>query len=110
ERNFTERQGLGESRQGPLDLVLHRFELEPKSLEDRRGDPFSVADQPEQNVLGTDEIVAKAACFFPGQDDDPTRPFRESFEHWFTSLWMKNGLVRVLHKPALSITLLTNAS
>jgi len=110
ERNFTEGEGLRESSEGTLDLALHSFELEPEPLEDRRGDPLSVTNQTEQDVLGSYEIVAKTACFLPGQDDDPTRPFSESFEHVSTSLSVEWGWTQVSPKPALSITLSSKTS
>src|SRR5262245_45475571 len=110
ERNFTEGKGLRESCEGTLNLALHRFELEPEPLEDRCGDPLPVTNQTEQDVLGSYEIVAKAACFLPGQDDDPTRPFSESFEHVSTSLSVEWGWSLVSPKPALSITLSSRTS
>ena len=82
ERHFTERQRLGESGQGPLDLRLHRFEPEPEPLQHGGRDAFSVADQPEQDVLRSDEIVAETTRLLPRQDDDPSRPFSEPFKHW----------------------------
>ena len=86
ERHLTERQCLGESGQGPLDFRLDGFELEPEPLEHRGRDALPVPDQPEQDMLGSDEVVAETARLFPGQDDDPARPLSESFEHWVTSL------------------------
>ena len=71
ERHLTEGQRLGESGQGPLDLRLDRLELEPEPLEHRGRDALAVPDQPEQDVLGSDEVVAETARLFPGQDDDP---------------------------------------
>ena len=54
----------------------------PEPLQDRGGDALAVADQAEQDVLGSDEIVAETARFFARQDDDPSRPFGEPFKHW----------------------------
>jgi len=33
-------------------------------------------------VLGSDEVVAETARFFASQDDDPSRPLGEPFEHF----------------------------
>ena len=71
ERHLAEGQRLGEPGQGPLDLRLDGLELEPEPLEDRGGDALAVPDQPEQDVLGPDEVVAEAARLFSRQDDDP---------------------------------------
>jgi hypothetical protein len=54
---------------------------QPETLQDRGRDALTVADEPEQDVLGPDEIVTEPPRLFPGQDDDPTRPLRESLEH-----------------------------
>jgi hypothetical protein len=82
ERHFPEREGLRESGQGALDLRLHGLEPEPEPLQNGRRDSFSVADQPEKDVLRSDEIVAETPRFLTRQDDDPSRPFSEPFKHW----------------------------
>ena len=81
ERDLTERQRLREAGQGPLDLRLHRFEPQPETLQHRGGDALAVTDEPEQDVLGTDEVVAETSRLLTRQDDDPSRPFGESFKH-----------------------------
>src|SRR5207302_11321774 len=80
--HLTERERLAKARQGPLDLRLHRLEPETETLEDGRRDTLAVANQTEEDVLRSDEIVAKAAGFFPGENDDPSCTFGESFKHW----------------------------
>ena len=82
ERNFAERERLGEAGERPLDLGLHRLEAKPEPLEHGGRDAFAVTDQAEQDVLGADEIVAETPRLLPRQDDDPSRPFGESFKHW----------------------------
>src|SRR2546425_365709 len=84
ERHFPERERLGEPGEGALDFRLYGLEPEPETLEHRGSDSFAVADQAEKNVLGADKIVTEAARFFSCQDDDPSRPFRESFKHWLS--------------------------
>ena len=85
ERHFAERQRLREAGQGPLDFRLDGLEPEPEPLQHRGRDALAVADQAEQDVLGADEIVAEPSRLFPCQDDDPSRPLGESFEHWVPS-------------------------
>jgi hypothetical protein len=81
ERHLPEGQGLREPGQRPLDFALHGLEPEPEALEHGGGDPLSVPDEPEQDVLGADEIVTEPPGLFPGQDDDAPRPLGESLEH-----------------------------
>ena len=73
---------FGKPASAALDLGLDRFEAKPETLQDRGGDAFAVADQPEQDVLGAHEVVAEPARFLASQDDDPSRPFGEPFKHW----------------------------
>ena len=81
ERHLTEGQRLGEAGQRPLHLGLDRLEPQPQPLQDGGRDAFAVPDEPEEDVLGPDEIVTEPPCLFPRQDDDPPRPLRESLEH-----------------------------
>jgi hypothetical protein len=60
---FAERQRLGEPGERALDLRLHRLEPEAETLENRGRDSFAVADQPEKDVLRTDEIMAETTGF-----------------------------------------------
>ena len=63
------------------DTVKGAAPGEPQPLQDGSRDTFAVTDEPEQDVLGPNEIMTEPPCLFPGQDDDPTRPLRESLEH-----------------------------
>ena len=81
ERHLAERQRLREAGQRPLDLGLHRLESQTEPLQDRGGDAFAVADEAQQDVFGTYEIVAETARLFSSQDDDPSRSFGEPFKH-----------------------------
>jgi hypothetical protein len=66
----------------PLDFRLHRpRESQTEPLQNRRGDALAVADEPQQDVFGTYEIVAETARFFSSQNDDPSRSFGEPFKH-----------------------------
>ena len=82
ERNFTERQRLGEAGKGALDLGFDGLEAKAQALEDCRGDTFTVTDETEKHVLGSHEVVPESPRFFPRQDDDSPGPFGEPFKHW----------------------------
>ena len=82
EGHLAERERLGEAGERALDLGFDVLQPEPETLQDRGCDPLTVADEPEQHVLGSDEVVAEAARFFASQDDDPSRPLGEPFEHF----------------------------
>jgi hypothetical protein len=82
ERDFTERQRLREPGEGALDLSFDGLETEAQALEDCRGDTFTVTDEAEKHVLGSDEVMPESPRFFPRQDDDSPGPFGEPFKHW----------------------------
>ena len=42
---------------------------------------LALADEPEQDVLGTDVVVVEHLGLFLGQDDNATGAVRESLEH-----------------------------
>ena len=111
ERDLAEREGLGESGQGPLDLALDGLEPKPQALQDRGCDPLPVANQSEQDVLGPHEVVAEPAGLLSGEDDDASRALGESLEHVVSSrpgvlapgsqakrpvFWDRNGRARQL--------------
>ncbi len=96
ERHLAERQGLGESGQRTLDLGLDCLQPQPETLKHRGGDALAVTDESEEDVLRPDEVMTEPTCLFSGQDDDPTRPLSESFEHWVTSCLSR---VRVVLRP-----------
>ena len=81
ERHLAEGQGLGEPGQRPLHFRLDRLQPEAEPLQHRGRDALAVADESEEDVLGPYEVMTEPPCLFPGQDDDPTRPLRESLEH-----------------------------
>src|SRR6266550_3249647 len=49
-----------------LDLLLNLLEVDVEVGQDRRGDAFSLADQPEQDVLGADVLVMQTRRLFAG--------------------------------------------
>ena len=81
ERDLAERQRLGEPGERPLDLRLDRLQAEPEPLEHRRRDALAVPDEPEEDVLGADEVVPEPARLLTCQDDDPPRSLGEPFKH-----------------------------
>src|SRR5216683_7671843 len=52
-----------------LDLGPDLFERGAQVLEDMSGDAFALDQQPQQEVLGADIVVAHPACFFEGDLD-----------------------------------------
>ena len=46
-----------------------------------RGDTVGLAQQAEQEVLGTDVVVTQVPRLFLGEDDNLSGPFGEPFEH-----------------------------
>jgi len=63
EGHFPERERFWESRERALDLRLDGLEPEPEPLQNSGRDAFAVADQPEKDVLRSDEIVAETTGF-----------------------------------------------
>ena len=63
-----------------LDLAAHRLEGDAQRLEGLGGDPLTLVDQPEQDVLGADVVVVEQARLFLRKHDDPAGPVGETFE------------------------------
>ena len=59
------------------DLVAHLVEVDAEALEHAGGDALALADEPEEQVLGADVVVAEAARLVDGQLDDALRARRE---------------------------------
>ena len=59
------------------DLVADLVEVDAEALEHAGGDALALADEPEQQVLGADVVVAQAARLVDGQLDDALRARRE---------------------------------
>ena len=51
-------------------LVADLVEVDAQALEHARGDSLALADEAQQQVLGTDVVVAQAPCLVDGQLDD----------------------------------------
>ena len=52
-------------------LVAHLVEVDAQALQHAGGDALALADQPEEEVLGTDVVVAQPPRLVDGQLDDP---------------------------------------
>ena len=65
-------------RQDPDDLVADLVEVDPERLEDAGGDPLAFADEPEQEVLRADVVVAEPARLVDRELDDPLRSRRQA--------------------------------
>ena len=80
ERDFLVRRTLA-APDGALDLRPDALEVDVQGLQHLAGDPFAVANDPEEEVLGADRAVVEALRFLLGEDDHTTGTFRESFKH-----------------------------
>ena len=74
-------------RRGPtvaddlFDLGPHGFERDAERLQRLGRYTLTLVDEPEQDVLGADVVVVQQARFFLRQDNDPSGPVGEPFEH-----------------------------
>jgi 3-methylfumaryl-CoA hydratase len=64
-----------------LDLLAHGVQADPQRFEGLRRDALALADEAEQDVLGTDVIVMERPGFFFCQDDGPSRPVGKPLKH-----------------------------
>ena len=64
-----------------LDLAAHGFERDAEALECLGRDAFTLVDQPEQDVLGSDVAVIQEAGLLLCEHHDPAGPVGETFEH-----------------------------
>ena len=74
---------LGEDPPCPMisDLAAHSLQGDAERLEGLGGRAFTLVDQPEQDVLGTDVVVVEEAGLLLCQDHHAAGPIRESLEH-----------------------------
>src|SRR6478736_5400330 len=64
-----------------LDLGPDRFERDVERFEGLRGDAFAFVDQTQEDVLGPDVVVVEQASFLLREDNHPSGPVGEPFEH-----------------------------
>ena len=65
-----------------LDLLAHDVKGDPQGVEGLGGDPLTLADQAQQDVLGSDEGVVEVAGFLLREYEDSAGPVCESFEQF----------------------------
>ncbi len=75
---FLGRGGGAALGQDVDDLVPNLVQVDAQALEHAGGDPLALADEAQQQVLGTDVVVTEAARLVDGQLDDPLGPRREA--------------------------------
>jgi hypothetical protein len=79
-----ERRRAGSSRagwtDGLLDLLTHCLEGDPERLERLGRDALALVDQPEQDVLGPEEVVVEQPRLFLGEDQDSAGSVGETLE------------------------------
>ena len=73
------------------DCCANRVLIDVKTFQGLRGHAFTLGNQAEQKVLGTDVVVIEAARFILREDDDPSGSVRKAFKHRF-SLCSDRGL------------------
>src|SRR5262249_18721919 len=64
-----------------LDLAAQRVELDPHGDQGVRAEAIPVADEPEEDVLRADVVVAEEARLFLCDNDDAPSPVGEALEH-----------------------------
>ena len=64
-----------------LDLAADRFERDAEAFQRLGRDTFTLVDQPEQDVLGSDVAVIQEAGLLLCEHHDPAGPVGETFEH-----------------------------
>ena len=60
-----------------FDRAAHLVDLDPEVGQDLGGEPLSLAEQAEQEVLGPDVGMARALRLFLGEGEDLLRPLGE---------------------------------
>jgi len=73
--------GRGAGADDGGDLAAGGLQRHAETRQGAAGGPVGLAKQPEQDVLGTDVVVAQAAGLFLGQDDGVARAVGESLKH-----------------------------
>ncbi len=72
-------RGVGAAlRQDVDDLVADLVQVHAQALEHAGGDALALADETQQEMLGTDVVVAQAAGLVDGQLDHPLGAWREA--------------------------------
>ena len=64
-----------------LYLSANSLQRNVKGFESLGGNALTLANEPEQQVLSANVIVVQGLGLILGQDDDPTGPIGEPFEH-----------------------------
>ncbi len=85
ERNLAGRD-LVALADDPRDLRPHLLDRDVEALEHPRREPFLLAQQAEQDVLGADVVVLQRARFVLRENDDLTGSFSESLEQFLLPL------------------------
>ena len=58
------------------DLVANLIEIDPERLEDAGGDSFALSDEPQEEMLRADVVVAEPSRFVDRELDDSLGPGR----------------------------------
>src|SRR5688572_8198054 len=80
ERDLGRRRRRVATADHELDRSAHLRELEAKRVEHARGQAIAFADEPEQQVLGSDVVVVEANGLVLPEREDALRPDVEAVE------------------------------
>src|SRR5207245_8639440 len=80
ERDFLVRGPLA-AADGSFDLGAHAVRGNVQALEHLAGNALTLADDPQQDMLGADGAVVEALGFFLGQDDDAPGALCKPLKH-----------------------------
>jgi len=81
EGDFPHDERIGIARQVTLDLHTDLIDAQTRFLQDSNRNATAIFEHTEQNMFGTKVFMMVPLCFFPCENDDPSGPFCESFEH-----------------------------
>lgn len=62
-------------------LIADADEVDIETFESASGDPFTLVEETEEDVLGSDVAVIEKACFFLSEDDYSSCPVGKALKH-----------------------------
>ena len=81
ERDLHRRGNLLAEDRAAFNLFSDVFEGQVRASENATREPFALANQPQQQVLGLDRYAAELARFVAGEEEHPSGAFSVTFEH-----------------------------
>jgi hypothetical protein len=99
------RAGAARRRNRLLHLLAYGLEGDVERLERHGGDALTLADQPEQDVLGADVVVVEEASLLLSEEENSSCAISEALEHG-CSFTLATVLVTAAQRPGLAGLLL----